>query len=405
MIYSLPLIKIRIAALFALSGIVLASCGSYQSASYYDNDGIYDSDDQVTTERPQRQKSKKEEVDNDAYANYFGQQANQYQEALDSEIFTDIDSYSSTADMENDSIPEDQLTDYYDNGNDYAGYAAWGDNATDVTINVYDNSWGWGGFGFGSPWLYNSYGWGGYGLGWGGYYNPVWRYGYRPWGYGYRPWGWGGYYGYGYAGYYGGYGTWVPHYGYYHGYHNRYYGYNNYGQRSYAHNATRRGYYRNTNAITGNGTRYASNTRSNLDRTRSTPRYTANSSRSSANRSSARSSADRKSSTTARRAVSVDRNRSYRTSRSTRATPNYSRSSRSGKTTYRSSSPRSSTARSTAPRSSTYRSSGTRTRSSSGTYRSSSPRNNSSYRSSSSRRSNSGYPDSPLSPCGRNNCP
>src|SRR5680860_998854 len=229
MIYSLPLPKIRFAALAALTGIVLASCGSYQSASYYDNDGIYSSDNQVTTERPQRKEAKKQETGNEAYTNYFGQQAKQYEEALDGEIFTDIDSYSSNSEMENDSLPQGQLTDYYDNGNDYAGYAAWGDNTTSVNINVYDNSWGFGGwgfggFGYGSPWLYNSYGWGGYGFGWGGGY-------YNPWRYRYSPWGWGGGYG-GYAGYYGGYGyggygSWCPPYGYYNGYNNRYYG-NNY---------------------------------------------------------------------------------------------------------------------------------------------------------------------------------
>src|SRR5680860_587616 len=156
MIYSLPLPKIRFAALAALTGIVLASCGSYQSASYYDNDGIYSSDDQVTTERPQRKEAKKQETGNEAYTNYFGQQAAQYEEALDGEIFTDIDSYSSNSEMENDSVPQGQVTDYYDNSNDYAGYAPWGDNTTSVNINVYDNSWGFGVFGYGSPWLYTS---------------------------------------------------------------------------------------------------------------------------------------------------------------------------------------------------------------------------------------------------------
>ncbi|MGB6153302.1 MAG: hypothetical protein WBG48_15080, partial [Pricia sp.] len=170
MIYSLPLPKIRVAALFTLTGIVLASCGSYQSASYYDNDGIYASDNQVNAERPQRTE-KKRETGNDAYTNYFGQQADQYEQALEGEIFTDIDSYTSADGVENDSVPQGQLTDYYNNNNDYGGYAAWGDNATSVNINVYDNGWGWGGFGapWMDPWGWGGFGWGGYGgLGWGG---------------------------------------------------------------------------------------------------------------------------------------------------------------------------------------------------------------------------------------------
>ncbi|MGS0524782.1 hypothetical protein ACU8V7_05855 [Zobellia nedashkovskayae] len=241
--------KIRLIALCTLTGIVAVSCGSYQSTSYYDNDGIYSSDNQVSVERQARpqQTRQQAQANDEPYSDYFGQQADQYDQALDGEIFTDVDSYSSGTAQ--DSISGGELTDYYNNDNDYAGYAGWGDNATSVEISVYDNGWnGYGGFAWSSPWLFNSYGWGGYGYG--GFYNP--------WRNRYRPWGWGGFgYGYGYGGYsgfgWGGYGTWCPPYGYYNGYNN--YSYRN---RSYAYNRTRRGYNTNTNAISGNNSRYTS---------------------------------------------------------------------------------------------------------------------------------------------------
>ena len=260
MISSLPILKYRTFMLLSIIGSLAASCGSYQSASYYDNDGIYANGNEVSVERPTRTPQKNNTERSSTYSNYFGQQA----ELLDGEIFTDVDSYSST--VENDSIQESQLTDYYDNANDYSGYAAWGDNTTDVYVNFHDYNYGWAGWGWGSPWLWNNWGWGG------GFYNG-WGYGYRPfWGYRYSPWGWGGF---GYAGYYpyggfgwgwGGYATWCPPYGYYNGYNN--YGY---GRRDYVYNSSRRGY--NTNAISGGASRVAYNTAGANNRNRVSSGY------------------------------------------------------------------------------------------------------------------------------------
>ncbi|MGB5667690.1 MAG: hypothetical protein WBM53_12645, partial [Maribacter sp.] len=202
MIHSQPLLRIRSAVLLAIVGILVFSCGSYQQASYYDNDGIYEEDNvRVVEKAPQQVRQKKE---NNAYSDYFGQKADEYGEILDSEVFTDIDSYASK--VENDSlVNEGDLLDYYNTENDYEGYGGWGDNATDVSINIY----GGGGYGFGyyNPWFINSWNYWGYG----GYYNP-WRW--NNWGFGY---GYGyGYYNPWYSPYYYGYG--------YGGYYNRYYG-------------------------------------------------------------------------------------------------------------------------------------------------------------------------------------
>ncbi|NNK75010.1 MAG: hypothetical protein HKP42_03000, partial [Maribacter sp.] len=160
MINSLPLPRIRIATLVALSGFLGVSCGSYQQASYYDNDGIYESESVRVVEKAPQQVRKNKEYDQ--YSEYFGQKADEYEGILESEVFTDVDSYSSK--NGNDSIPQKgDLTDYYNSENDYSGYGGWGDNATSVSVNIYGGA----GFGYASPWFYGGYGWGGYGYGWG----------------------------------------------------------------------------------------------------------------------------------------------------------------------------------------------------------------------------------------------
>ena len=106
----------------ALSWSWQLPCGSYQQASYYDNDGIYTSGNrQVSVERPPKSVQKQQE---DPYADYFGQQANQYDEILQSEIFTDVDSY--TSGVQNDSTETGQLADYYRSQNDYTGQGRMG---------------------------------------------------------------------------------------------------------------------------------------------------------------------------------------------------------------------------------------------------------------------------------------
>ena len=196
--------NLRTPAVLMVSAIFVASCGSYQQASYYD-DGIYSSNDRVVgVEKRNAQGMRIEEQESNMYGEYFGDRANEIGEVLDSEVFTDIDSYSSQA--QNDSIPFGEQTDYFAYNNNYNGNPGWGDNPTSISINVYDNSWGWGGYGWGwnDPWLWNA-GWGWnspyYGWGWG--WNNPWRYnrwgwgGYYGWGHPYNGWGWAGNFGWG----------------------------------------------------------------------------------------------------------------------------------------------------------------------------------------------------------------
>ena len=184
MINTLPLNKLRNAVMMAVLPLFVISCGSYQQASYYDNDGIYSNGGTRTVERqPQRTNSHQQQQETDTYSDYFGQKANQYDEILEGEIFTDVDSYSSN--VVNDGINQDQLTDYYNNSNDYQGFGGWGDNASNVSINIYDNGWNNLGWGWNDPWLWGGgFGWGGYGWGW----NNPWRW---------NRWGWGGGFGWG----------------------------------------------------------------------------------------------------------------------------------------------------------------------------------------------------------------
>jgi len=84
--YSSPVIALG--ALFMLS-----SCGSYQYAGY-DNDGIYSSDEVVVDV----EQASTNRTNDNYYANYFGELATDAQLAQEEsgEIFTDIDSYSSS---------------------------------------------------------------------------------------------------------------------------------------------------------------------------------------------------------------------------------------------------------------------------------------------------------------------
>ncbi|WP_144804966.1 hypothetical protein [Maribacter sp. MAR_2009_72] len=361
--------------------IVAASCGSYEQASYYDNDGIYsDNAPRMVEKRPAQTQNQEENT----YSAYFGEKASQYDEILDSEIFTDIDSYSSNTDTLN--IEDGQLTDYYSTENDYQGYGGWGDNATSVSINFYDNGWNnWGVAGFG--WASPLWGWN---YGYGPYYGYGW---FSPWGWNrWNNWNYGGFgyrgFGFGYAGF--GFGWNYPYYNYGYGYGNRYYNRNNrFVNRSYAYNNTRRGNYTRSNNTTS---ATALRGRSNVNTRGDSPRYRTTTSRTATARSSAntRSSRTYSGTTTTRRTVGVDQNRAYRTSRSTRAVPRYNSSRNANiSSRYYNGTTRSSS-RIATPRTSSYRSSGNNYstgRSTNSTFRSS---GNSSSRSSGTMRSSSG---------------
>jgi hypothetical protein len=182
MIHSLPRPKISAITAIVLMGVLLISCGSYQQASYYDNDGIYDEGTEKVTviNRYPQQRQQPQATDKDGvYQDYFGNKAEQIDEIMEDEIFTDVDEYYSGVD--GDSLVYDEQDNYFDNNNDYSGYAGWGDNATSVNINIYEGM-GYGFSGFGTPWGWNNWGYGGY-YGY-GFYSP-WRYRWsNPWWYG-----------------------------------------------------------------------------------------------------------------------------------------------------------------------------------------------------------------------------
>ena len=106
------------------------SCGSYQYAGY-ENDSIYGDSERIVeyvNDEPAADNSQ-------YYKNYFKEKTEQYAAITDGNdvIFTDIDSYEGDYVEENDTL-------YYDN------YAGWGEDNTDVTINIY------GGHAFNSIW-------------------------------------------------------------------------------------------------------------------------------------------------------------------------------------------------------------------------------------------------------------
>ena len=233
--YYSPSKSIPIYSLIGLISIMLTSCGSYQNSSYNDRDGVYGSGNRANST------ASNQDQDNH-YKNYFNSLQN------NDEIFTDIDNYNTT---DIDSTQTDNRA--YANNN-----GGWGSDQSNVTVNLYDNSWGydsWYGPGWGYGGWYGGYGLGwniGLGWGWGGYYSG--------WGWGGYPYYGGGYYG---GGYYGG--------GYYGGHHGHYayavggrrnnnyaYSGNNYnGRRNYT-TASR---YNNGNRNTANYSNYNSGRR------------------------------------------------------------------------------------------------------------------------------------------------
>jgi len=179
-----------------LTSILLASCGTYQAATYED-DGIYSSDQRTIAS------NETVVVKNNAnakyYEEYFGKTVTDYGEIVDDEVFTDVDNYSSQNVVTQDAEVAVE------------SYSAWEDADDNITINVYNTR----------PYYY-SY-WRPYNY-WNDYY-------YNGWSFCGPLWGWSNNY-YWHHGYYGNYGY----------YGNPYY-YNNYGNRHtrYA-NGRRRGY-------------------------------------------------------------------------------------------------------------------------------------------------------------------
>lgn len=159
--------KTPIYFLIGFFALTITSCGSYQNSSYYDSDGIYTTNgEKVVVKNNQATQASVQ------YKQYF----NSLQSTGESgEIFTDVNSYSSDYNTENDSIQAPST-----------GYASWGSSPQETTVTVYpDTSWY-----FGYGWGYPYYGYG----------YPYYGWGYPYYGWGYPGYGW-GYPGYGYPGY------------------------------------------------------------------------------------------------------------------------------------------------------------------------------------------------------------
>lgn len=302
-------------AFVGLAGLAMTACGTYQQVSYYDNDGIYNTGSvmRVATHESAPARAQEQHNQNDFYKDYFGERAQELDQVLEGEIFTDIDSYTSLDSL---SVAQDSLlgnpADYLAYENEYQQYPAWGDRGGNVSVNIYGGNIG---MGWNDPWLWN-------GWGYNAWYRPWRSFGWNGWGWGYGgfydPWfgnGWigNGWYGYGFA----------PFYGNYYGYPYRNWGYPNFGFRNYAYGYTRgrRGF--STNSQNPRGSRYASTTNGTA--------YRLNSGRSNAT-NNARFSSTRSQQSRSNTEAAI-RNQTYRNLRSSRSTSPYY----SGSQSYRSS--------------------------------------------------------------------
>ncbi|WP_445718891.1 hypothetical protein [Flavobacterium sp.] len=271
-------------SIFGLLAILTTSCGSYQNSSYYDNDGVYGSD------RPNTQTENKYSEQNLEKSNQYATQFRNMQD--DYVYFTDVDNYNSTT--------QDTVVTVYRNesNNNYAG---WGNNSSQVSINYYNNDWGWTNWGWNnwySPyWGYSNVGWGwnswyggGWGLGWNSWYGPGWNSWYGP------GWGWNSWYGAGWG---------------WNGYYGNNWGYNGYRGRDVVYNGGRRGgtgYYNPSSGRNGNYTNRRSDTpRPNFNGTRNNIRTQNNGTRSSVR--------------PRENATSTPRNTNYSTPRNNTSTP------------------------------------------------------------------------------------
>ncbi|MGQ7944821.1 hypothetical protein [Flavobacterium sp. WC2509] len=159
--------KTPLCILIGFLGLIITSCSSYQNSSYYDSDGIYSTNSEknvVNNSQPTAASVQ--------YKGYFNSLQNTT--GSSGEIFTDVNSYGSNYNPENDSIQAPST-----------GYASWGSSPQETTVTVYNDSYWSMGFGWGYPYYgygygYPYYGWGypSYGWGYPGYGYPVYGYGY-----------------------------------------------------------------------------------------------------------------------------------------------------------------------------------------------------------------------------------
>jgi len=348
--------KNRLSLLLApMALFALVSCGSYQYSGY-EADGIYGESRPGIWEQPNQNQETTEvrpNSNNSYYKDLFAQQSEMVGEVLESEVFTDVDSYTSNDGYEN----------YSEVGGDVAyvgGNAPWGEDPDTYTVNIYNNGFYGNRFygGFYSPWNYG-YAYGrGFGFPYGGWYDPYWGGGYG--GYAYGGSGWNIGFGFGHGRY---------HYPFYNSYFNMRYSYYQhmgypYYQNSYNNIAYNRGRRNSTNTSYRTGGNERNSYSRSIRDIRNSRSSDYNTSRV---RNSVGSTDSRVYTRTSRRS---EPSRAYDQTRENSRTYNRASRSNSNNSTYRSSSSRSSSSSSrpttTRSSSSSSRSSGTTTRSSGG---------------------------------------
>jgi hypothetical protein len=182
--------KLSVYSLFGLVAVIFTSCGSYQNKSYYDRDGIYGGESEKVAQTAANDGQAKV-TESNKYTDYF----NSLRDDQQDEVFTDVERYSTYND-----------TTASQNRNQSA---AWGSNPSNVTVNVYDNNWGWNNAAWNSwnGWGWNNWGMGWNNWGWNSWYGPNWGMGWNNWGMGWNSWygpnwgmGWNNWYGNGFYG-------------------------------------------------------------------------------------------------------------------------------------------------------------------------------------------------------------
>ncbi|MFA7444907.1 MAG: hypothetical protein WCY89_03110 [Flavobacteriaceae bacterium] len=277
--------KITLSVLYVAVGFLVVSCGSYSNSSYYDNDGIYSGSN--TAQRVELPEVTENQV---AESRYFSQfQDDDYFQETDEPIgiFTDVDAY-------------------YGDESYSGGYAGWGNETSNINVNVYGGSyWGWNGW-YGSYWGWRPY------WGWSSWYYPSYYWSWN-WGIG---WNYGWYSPYYYGGYY-------PYYGYYYNNQAAYSGgpRNTYGTRSDYRGSTRNA------AVNSSRSAYEVRGRNNQinNNTRSSTRFsTRNSTLNQGSRNSTLNNNTRSNSNT-RGTINTGRNTNINQNSNSRGTINNSR--------------------------------------------------------------------------------
>ena len=184
--------KIKNSFLVVAVSTIIFSCGSFQSASYFESDGIYVSKAQTQQERPQETAELNK---NNYYSQYFKDVADGNMPlASDDTYFTDSETYTS-ADQYQQSAIDNNIS-----------QIPWGGETTQTEIIVVNNNpnylWGLSGFAFNNSPFWNNYYGNQFRFGYGNFYNPYFDF-----------------YG-GYAGYWGGFNSFYSPFAYYGGFYN-----------------------------------------------------------------------------------------------------------------------------------------------------------------------------------------